>query len=79
MKTLSKSCDYCLSLTLTILCGLRDTCVVIQHGNAFIICTCTLYVFQAAARGVRSPITAERITEWLVDNKVLSIALGGES
>ena len=35
------------------------------------------FFFQAAARGVRSPITAERITDWLVDNKVLSIALGG--
>lgn len=34
--------------------------------------------FQAAARGVRSPIPADRIAEWLVDNKVLSIALAGE-
>ena len=41
--------------------------------NNFIRC----YWLQAAARGVRSPITADRITDWLVDNKVLSIALGG--
>ncbi len=34
--------------------------------------------YQAAARGVRSPIPADRIAEWLVDNKVLSIALGGK-
>lgn len=34
--------------------------------------------YQAAARGVRIPISAERITEWLVDEKVLSIALQGE-
>ena len=33
--------------------------------------------FQAAARGVRSPISADRITEWLVEEKVLSIALQG--
>lgn len=33
--------------------------------------------YQAAARGVRSPIPADRIAEWLVENKVLSIALGG--
>ncbi len=33
--------------------------------------------YQAAARGVRSPIPADRISEWLVENKVLSIALGG--
>ncbi len=35
--------------------------------------------YQAAARGVRSPIPAERITEWLVQEKVLSIALQGEN
>ena len=34
--------------------------------------------YQAAARGVRSPIAAERVTEWLVKEKVLSIALQGE-
>ena len=34
--------------------------------------------YQAAARGVRSPISAERVTEWLVQEKVLSIALQGE-
>lgn len=34
--------------------------------------------YQAAARGVRSPIPAESITKWLVDEKVLSIALQGE-
>ena len=34
--------------------------------------------FQAAARGVRNPIPADRITEWLVQEKVLSIALQGE-
>ncbi len=33
--------------------------------------------YQAAARGVRSPIPADRIADWLVENKVLSIALGG--
>ena len=33
--------------------------------------------YQAAARGVRSPIAAERITEWMVQEKVLSIALQG--
>lgn len=33
--------------------------------------------YQAAARGVRSPISADRITEWLVQEKVLSIALQG--
>ena len=33
--------------------------------------------YQAATRGVKSPIPADKITDWLVDNKVLSIALGG--
>ncbi len=33
--------------------------------------------YQAAARGVRSPIPADRIIEWLVQEKVLSIALQG--
>jgi len=33
--------------------------------------------YQSAAKGVKSPITAEKITDWLVNNKVLSIALGG--
>ena len=33
--------------------------------------------FQAASLGVRSPITADKITEWLVQEKVLSIALQG--
>ena len=32
----------------------------------------------AAAKGVKSPLTEEKIMEWLVDNKVLSIALQGE-
>ena len=34
--------------------------------------------YQAAARGVRSPISADRITEWLVQEKILSIALQGD-
>ena len=33
--------------------------------------------YQSATKGVKSPIAAERIAEWLVNNKVLSIALGG--
>lgn len=34
--------------------------------------------YQAASRGVRSPIPADRVTEWLVQEKVLSIALQGK-
>ena len=34
--------------------------------------------YQAAVRGVRSPIPADKIADWLVEKKVLSIALGGE-
>jgi len=30
-----------------------------------------------ASRGVKRPIPADRITKWIIDNKVLSIALGG--
>ena len=33
--------------------------------------------YQAAAQGVRSPIAIEKITDWLVQEKVLSIALQG--
>ena len=33
--------------------------------------------YQSATKGVKSPIAAERIADWLVSNKVLSIALGG--
>ena len=32
----------------------------------------------AAAKGVKSPLTEKKIVEWLVENKVLSIALQGE-
>jgi len=30
-----------------------------------------------ASRGVKRPIPADKITKWIIDNKVLSIALGG--
>ena len=30
-----------------------------------------------ASRGVKRPIPAEKITLWIINNKVLSIALGG--
>ena len=30
-----------------------------------------------ASRGVKRPIPAEKITSWIITNKVLSIALGG--
>ena len=33
--------------------------------------------YQSATKGVKSPIAAERVADWLVSNKVLSIALGG--
>ena len=33
--------------------------------------------YQSATKGVKSPIPAERVADWLVSNKVLSIALGG--
>ena len=33
--------------------------------------------YQAAVRGVRSPIAADKIADWLVEKKVLSTALGG--
>ena len=32
----------------------------------------------SAAKGVKSPLTEEKIVEWLVEKKVLSIALQGE-
>ncbi len=33
---------------------------------------------QAASKGVKNPIGREKVMDWLVTNKVLSIALGGE-
>ena len=32
----------------------------------------------SAAKGVKSPLTEEKIVEWLVEKKVLSIALQGK-
>ena len=33
--------------------------------------------YSAAKAGVRNPIPSERVKDWLISNKVLSIAFGG--
>ena len=35
--------------------------------------------YQAVTRGVKNPISSDKVVEWLVSNRILSIALGGGS